>query len=246
MLTARRWHATDSRSRVIGTALITGAGRGIGRVVARTLVLEGWDVLSAVRDPQSALPGTLAETLDVADPESIGALAERLRARNVPLHALVNNAGVYSGPARRIWDVNVLGPLLLTRALQSLLVRNARVVMVTSGLGRLSAQSPRLVKRLSNPALSLDDVEQLAREAPDGYGASKAALNAMARLFARELKPEGIVVNAISPGWVRTDMGGRNAPRSLEQGAASILWGVRLPPGGPTGGVFEDGKAIPD
>jgi NAD(P)-dependent dehydrogenase (short-subunit alcohol dehydrogenase family) len=231
---------------VIGTALITGAGRGIGREVARTLALEGWDVLSAVRDPQSALPGTLAETLDVADPESIGALAERLRARNVPLHALVNNAGVYSGPARRIWDVNVLGPLLLTRALQSLLVRNARVVMVTSGLGRLSAQSPRLVKRLSNPALSLDDVEQLAREAPDGYGASKAALNAMARLFARELKPEGIVVNAISPGWVRTDMGGRNAPRSLEQGAASILWGVRLPPGGPTGGVFEDGKAIPD
>jgi NAD(P)-dependent dehydrogenase (short-subunit alcohol dehydrogenase family) len=203
-------------------------------------------VLSAVRDPQSALPGTLAETLDVADPESIGALAERLRARNVPLHALVNNAGVYSGPARRIWDVNVLGALLLTRALQSLLVRNARVVMVTSGLGRLSAQSPRLVKRLSDPALSLDDVEQLAREAPDGYGASKAALNAMARLFARELKPEGIVVNAISPGWVRTDMGGRNAPRSLEQGAASILWGVRLPPGGPTGGVFEDGKAIPD
>jgi NAD(P)-dependent dehydrogenase (short-subunit alcohol dehydrogenase family) len=231
---------------VIGTALITGAGRGIGREVARTLALEGWDVLSAVRDPQSALPGTLAETLDVADPESIGALAERLRARNVPLHALVNNAGVYSGPARRIWDVNVLGPLLLTRALQSLLVRNARVVMVTSGLGRLSAQSPRLVKRLSDPALSLDDVEQLAREAPDGYGASKAALNAMARLFARELKPEGIVVNAISPGWVRTDMGGRNAPRSLEQGAASILWGVRLPPGGPTGGVFEDGKAIPD
>jgi len=118
--------------------------------------------------------------------------------------------------------------------------------MVTSGLGRLSAQSPRLVKRLSDPALSLDDVEQLAREAADGYGASKAALNAMARLFARELKPEGIVVNAISPGWVRTDMGGRNAPRSLEQGAASILWGVRLPPGGPTGGVFEDGKAIPD
>jgi NAD(P)-dependent dehydrogenase (short-subunit alcohol dehydrogenase family) len=231
---------------VIGTALITGAGRGIGREVARTLALECWDVLSAVRDPQSALPGTLAETLDVADPESIGALAERLRARNVPLHALVNNAGVYSGPARRIWDVNVLGPLLLTRALQSLLVRNARVVMVTSGLGRLSAQSPRLVKRLSDPALSLDDVEQLAREAPDGYGASKAALNAMARLFARELKPEGIVVNAISPGWVRTDMGGRNAPRSLEQGAASILWGVRLPPGGPTGGVFEDGKAIPD
>ena len=66
----------------------------------------------------------------------------------------------------------------------------------------------------------------------------------MARLFADKFKLRGILVNAISPGWVRTDMGGRSAPRSLEQGAASVLWGVRLPPGEPTGGAFEDGKAI--
>ena len=84
----------------------------------------------------------------------------------------------------------------------------------------------------------------MAEEAPDGYGASKAALNAMARLFAKDLKARGILVNAISPGWVRTDMGGAGAPRSVEQGAASIQWGVRLPPDGPTGGVFQDGKAI--
>jgi NAD(P)-dependent dehydrogenase (short-subunit alcohol dehydrogenase family) len=84
----------------------------------------------------------------------------------------------------------------------------------------------------------------LAKEAPGGYGASKAALNAMARLFAKELSPRGILVNAVSPGWARTDMGGKSAPRSLEQGAASVLWGVRLPPDGPTGGVFEDGRAM--
>lgn len=228
----------------MNAALITGASRGIGREVARTLAREGWHVLSAVRDPNSAPAGTQAETVDMAEPKSIEALAERLRARNERLDALVNNAAVYNGPARRIWDVNVLGPLLLTRAVQTLLVPNARVVMVTSGLGRLAAQSPSLVKRLSDRALSLADLERLAEEAPDGYAASKAALNAMARLFARELKPQGILVNAISPGWVRTDMGGRNAPRSVEQGAASILWGVRLPVGGPTGGVFEDGKAI--
>ena len=228
----------------MGTALITGASRGIGREVARTLASRGWRVLSAVRDAASAPPGTQAEIVDLEDPRSIDALADRLRARTERLEALVNNAGLYRGPARRIWQVNVLGPLLLTRALEPLLAPHARVVMVTSGLGRLSAQAADLVERLSEPDLSLDDLERLANEAPDGYGASKAALDAMARLFARELKPRGILVNAISPGWVRTDMGGRNAPRSVQQGASSVLWGVQLPPDGPTGGVFQDGKPI--
>ena len=225
-------------------ALITGASRGIGREVARTLASEGWHVLSAVRDPKSAPLGTQAEAVDMGTPESIEALAERLRVRNQRLDALVNNAGIYRGPARQIWAVNVLGPLLLTRALEPLLARNARVVMVTSGLGQLSAQPASLIKRLSDPKLSLAELERLAEETPGGYGASKAALTAMARLFAKELRPHGILVNAISPGWVRTDMGGSNAPRSVEQGARSVLWGVRLPPDGPTGGVFEDGKAI--
>jgi len=226
------------------TALITGASRGIGREVARTLAREGWHVIAAVRDPKSAPAKTEAETVDMGDPASIGALAQRLLARNEPLDALVNNAGVYDGPVERIWKVNVLGPLLLTRALEPLLAPNARVVMVTSGLGRLGAQPRKLVERLSRPDLSLADLEAMALEAPGGYGASKAALDAMARLFAQALKSRGILVNAVSPGWARTDMGGRSAPRSVEQGAASILWGVRLPPGGPTGGVFEDGKPL--
>jgi NAD(P)-dependent dehydrogenase (short-subunit alcohol dehydrogenase family) len=226
------------------TALITGASRGIGREVARTLASEGWRVLSGVRDPRSALPETEPEVFDVADRESIDALAKRLQARNQQLDALVNNAGVYRGSARRIWDVNVLGPLRLTRALEPLLARNARVVMVTSGFGLLAAQPASLIERLSHPKLSLAEIERLAEEAPGGYGASKAALTAMARLLAEELRPRGVLVNAVDPGWVRTDMGGPGAPRSVEQGAASVLWGVRLPPGGPTGGVFKDGRAI--
>jgi len=226
------------------TALITGASRGIGREVARTLASEGWRVLAAVRDPKAAPPGTQAETLDVADAGSIESLAERLRVRNEQLHALINNAGVYNAPARETWDVNLLGPLRLTRALEPLLAPDGRVVMVTSGLGRLSSQSASLVKRLTSADLSLEDLERMGAEAPGGYGASKAAVAALARVYAKKLAPRGILVNAISPGWVRTDMGGRGAPRSVEQGAASILWGVKLPPDGPAGGMFEDGKPI--
>ena len=100
------------------TALITGASRGIGREVARRLAAESWRVLSGVRDPKSAPPGTQAEIVDMGDPTSIDALARRLRAQNRRLDALVNNAGVYRRPARQTWDVNVLGPLRLTRALE--------------------------------------------------------------------------------------------------------------------------------
>jgi NAD(P)-dependent dehydrogenase (short-subunit alcohol dehydrogenase family) len=151
---------------------------------------------------------------------------------------------VYNTGARETWDVNLLGPLRLTRALEALIAPGGRVVMVTSGLGRLSSQSPGLVERLTRAELSLEDLEGLAHEAPGGYGASKAAVTALARVYAKRLAPRGILVNAISPGWVRTDMGGRGAPRSVEQGAASILWGVKLPPDGPTGGMFEDGKPL--
>ncbi|HET8714033.1 MAG TPA: SDR family NAD(P)-dependent oxidoreductase [Gemmatimonadales bacterium] len=210
------------------TALITGASRGIGREVARTLASEGWHVIAAVRDPSSAPPETEAEIVDMADPASIDALAQRLREKNRQIDALVNNAGIYKGPSPDIWAVNVLGPLRLTRALEPLLAPNGSVVMVTSGLGALSAQPRSLAERLSDPKLTLDDIERLATEAPNGYDGSKAALNAMARLFAARLEPRGITVSAIDPGWVRTEMGGRNAPLSVAQGAARVLRGVRL------------------
>jgi len=229
----------------MATALITGAGRGIGLEVAKELAREGYDVLLGVRDPRRApaLPRGRVEQLDVASPESIAALAKRLAGRREQLDVLVNNAGVYRSPPRETWDVNVRGPLLLTRALAPLLAPGARVVMVSSGLGSLSGQPDAVARRLRNPALTVDDVLRLSEQAPDGYGASKAALNALARLFAREF-PEARV-NSVDPGWVRTDMGGPGAPRSVERGAASVLWAARVPPQGLTGGWFRDGKPIP-
>jgi NAD(P)-dependent dehydrogenase (short-subunit alcohol dehydrogenase family) len=223
------------------TALITGANRGIGLAVARDLAKDH-AVILAVRDPAKvpAIPGARVETVDVSDPGSIAACAARVEG---PLDLLVNNAGVYTGEPHAKWAVNVRGPLLLTRALAPKLAKGARVVMVTSGLGALSGQPDSLVRKLQDPNLSFEDILALCERPPGGYGPSKAALTALTQLFAREL-PEARV-NAVDPGWVRTDMGGPGAPRSIEQGASSVLWACRITPDGPTGGLFRDGRAIP-
>ena len=223
------------------TAFVTGANRGIGLAVARDLAKDH-AVILAMRDPAKApaIPGARVKKVDVSDPGSIAACAARVEG---PLDLLVNNAGVYTGEPHEIWAVNVRGPLLLTRALAPKLAKGARVVMVTSGLGALSSQADSLMRELRDPDLGFEDILALCDRPPGGYGSSKAALNVLTQLFARELP--GARVNAVDPGWVRTDMGGPGAPRSIEQGAASVLWACRIPPDGPTGGLFRDGRGIP-
>jgi NAD(P)-dependent dehydrogenase (short-subunit alcohol dehydrogenase family) len=213
----------------VSLALVSGANRGIGLEVARSLARDGHRVLAGTRslDAMGDVGGldiTPVE-LDVTDPESIARIPFE------PLEVLVNNAGIYPpGRASAIdfdvveetWQVNALGAWRLAVAAIPHMERGARIVNVSSGAGSLETMDA------SYPA----------------YNVSKAAINAITRVLADDLRADGILVNAVCPGWVRTDMGGASASRSAEEGAASVLWAARLGPDGPTGGFFRDGKPV--
>jgi NAD(P)-dependent dehydrogenase (short-subunit alcohol dehydrogenase family) len=192
----------------------------------------------------------------------VDAFAARARADRLAIGVLVHNAGVYLerfGPAaaRESMEVNALAPLRLTDALAPLLAPGARIVAVSSGMGELAGLPPglrRLVEEstdragLARLAAALEAAAARGEHAGAStlaYRVSKAALNAATRILAADLAPRGARVNAVCPGWVRTGMGGAGAPRSVEEGAAGIVWAATLPPGGPTGGFFRDGAPIP-
>jgi NAD(P)-dependent dehydrogenase (short-subunit alcohol dehydrogenase family) len=98
--------------------------------------------------------------------------------------------------------------------------------------------------RIVNVSSGAGSMETMDATYP-AYNVSKAAMNAITRVLAAALRGAGILVNSVCPGWVRTDMGGPGAPRSVEEGAASVLWAARLGPDGPTGGFFRDGHPVP-
>lgn len=232
----------NSQKRV---AVVTGANRGIGLEITRQLAGEGIHVILTSRDEAK---GRIAQAelaaegldvgfhqLDVTDAQSVGRLQDSVRQEHGRLDILVNNAGVYQdngGGAlemeldtiRRTMETNAYGPLLLCQALVPLMKRHGygRIVNISSGMGQLSDMgSGRLAYRMS-----------------------KTALNAVTRVVAAELEGTNILVNSMCPGWVRTDMGGSSAPRSVEQGADTAIWLATLPDDGPTGGFFRDRKAI--
>ena len=208
-------------------ALVTGSTRGIGREVARQLSARGYRVIVTSRNAE--------HRLDVSDPQSIETLARHVENEFGRLDVLVNNAAILLDEGESIvnvdprkfeetWRVNTLGPFLMTQRFAPLLRRSGhgRVVNVSSGAGQLSS---------------------MTSYAPS-YSTSKAALNAITILFANALRRDGVLVNCADPGWVRTDMGGSAAPRSVAEGADTIVWLATLPNDGPTGGFFHDRRPV--
>jgi NAD(P)-dependent dehydrogenase (short-subunit alcohol dehydrogenase family) len=256
------------------TVLVTGANRGLGLETCRQLAQQGWRVLLTSRDAglgaaaiaRLAEQGLAAEyrVLDVTDTEALEELAQSLSKHGDLLDALVCNAGIAmkgfdAEIARKTIDVNFLGALEVVDALVPIVRDGSNVVMVSSGLGELSGLAPHLRARFEDPALERDELialvegfvrdVELHKHASEGwpssaYRVSKIAMNALTRILARELAPRHIRVNAVCPGWVRTDLGGPHAERSVEQGARSIVWGVNLDDD-TTGGFFRDGHRIP-
>ncbi|MCB9597032.1 MAG: SDR family NAD(P)-dependent oxidoreductase [Sandaracinaceae bacterium] len=244
-------------------ALVTGASRGIGRTTVEALAEGGFDVVGAARDPADVPRAARGFALDVTDDASVAAFARRVADELGGWHVLVNNAGVAldgfdAKVARRTLDVNLRGPIRVTGALRAHALEGAVIVNVSSGIGELSCLRPPLRARYASGELSEADLLELAdrfvAEVADGthaaagwpssaYAVSKVSLNAWTRWLAAELGDRARV-NAVCPGWVRTDMGGPHASRGVDEGAASVVWAATLGPDGPTGGFFRDGARI--
>lgn len=234
-------------------AVITGANRGLGFATAEALARKGHTVVLTARtlDKARQAAAALAENglvvdpfaVDVADDAQVRALGEHVAEKYGRCDVLVNNAGAITDPGgwgssdssvfavapalvAEAFGNNTLGALRMVQALVPLMQRAGygRVVNVSSGMAGLTEMGGKF------PA----------------YRLSKVALNAITRIVSSELAgfPD-IKINSVCPGWVRTDMGGSRATRSVEEGILGIVWAATLPSDGPSGGFFRDGKPIP-
>ncbi len=230
-------------------ALVTGGNRGIGLEIARELARLGVMTALGARDYQAGLAAAdklhseglepVVVELDVTSRQSIAAAVAKTHDLFGRIDILVNNAGILidgdsSGVAgvvdvsiekvMQTFATNTVGPLMMMQAVIPHMREQGygRIVNMSTGLGQLSEMGAKY------PAHRL----------------SKAALNALTRTAAAELDGGTIKVNAMCPGWVRTDMGGAQAARSVEEGAQTAIWLAMLPEDGPTGGFFRDMKPI--
>src|SRR5262245_18762482 len=237
----------DDVSRV---AVVTGAAKGIGLAIAEGLARSGLTVWLSARDERraGAQAGTLSRKgldvralrLDVADPSSVTAAVSRVLKESGRIDVLVSNAGVLLDEGTK---ADSLDPETLQTTLETNLfgaVRMARAVLPV-----MRKQRYGRIVHVSSSAGSFADMASPAEfgdfEAP-AYRVSKAALNAYTVMLARAVRKENVLVNAMCPGWVRTDMGGPSAPRTPEEGADTAIWLAMLPDDGPRGGFFQDRK----
>ncbi len=231
-------------------AIVTGANRGLGFATSEALAKRGFKVIMAMRHPEKSQKDINALTmknldvvamrLDLSQEKSINEFVEQVRKEFSVVDVLINNAGVLidsedggngnlfktrSSTILKTFNVNTLGPFLLTQKIFPMMRQEGygRIVNVSSGMAQLSQR----------------------QSASAAYRISKTALNMVTNLFATEAEGHDICVNSVSPGWVRTDMGGPNAERSIEQGIKGIIWAATLQKGGANGGFFRDGEQIP-
>ena len=228
-------------------AVVTGGNRGIGYEICRQLARKGLRVVLTSRDPVKGGEArkklekegldVLNHPLDVTDQASVAAIVRYIESEYGRVDVLVNNAGILIDSRstsvlrekeetfRTTLETNFFGALRMCQALVPLMQKNryGRVVNLSSGLGQLHDMGD------GTPA----------------YRVSKTALNALTRMVAKAVEGDNILVNSICPGWVRTDMGGPGASRSVERGAETAAWLAMLPHDGPTGGFFRDKKPIP-
>lgn len=222
--------------------LITGGNRGIGLAIARGLLDRGHDVIVTSRSLETATQAAeklgeraTALELDISNEESIRQAVTTLHQTTERLDGLVNNAGIYPDDgidiltvSRQLLDramqANTFGAVRMVQECLPLLERStdARVVNVSSGYGSLTGLSAGV----------------------PSYCLSKLALNGATIMLAQALESKGIAVNAIDPGWVRTDMGGDSAPRSPEQGADTAIWLATEASNRETGQVWRDRQAV--
>jgi NAD(P)-dependent dehydrogenase (short-subunit alcohol dehydrogenase family) len=226
-------------------ALVTGANKGIGYEIARQLAEKGFHVFVGARKvpegkraaDEIAKSGGSTEfvEIDVSDRASIQKAAKAVASKVGQLDVLVNNAAIMQdskgvaevddGTFLTTLTTNTLGPLRVTQAFLPLLLKGDRgtVVNLSSGLGQLSDMG----------------------ETYPAYSISKTALNAVTRQFAAALRDKSITVNSVCPGWVKTDMGGPNAQRTVQQGADTVTWLATDAPRDLTGQFLRDRKVIP-
>jgi len=228
-------------------AVVTGANKGIGFGICRRLAKLGLRVVLTSRDAdrgRSAQRTLIDEgadvvyhQLDVDSDDSVAALAGFLENEQGRADVLVNNAGIMiDAPGasvlrtsletfRTTFETNFFGALRMCQAIVPIMQhgRYGRIVNISSGLGQLDQMG----------------------DGTAAYRTSKAALNTLTRMVATAVSGEDILVNSMCPGWVRTDMGGPNAVRTVDSAAETASWLAMLPHGGPTGGFFRDKQAIP-